>query len=75
MRLNAENPEYPEDDDERTPTVVEGAEEDREAVEPEVDDLEVLRRQRALGAEPADEGDAVEQVREVTMGDEDHRAD
>ncbi|MFJ8437885.1 hypothetical protein [Kitasatospora griseola] len=75
MRLNAENPEYPEDDDESTPTVLEGVEEEREAVEPEVDDLEVLRRQRELGAAPADEGDAVEQIREVEVGDEDHRAD
>ncbi|MGW4382729.1 hypothetical protein [Kitasatospora sp. NPDC004531] len=75
MRLNAENPEYPEDEDEPTPTVLEGIEEERPVVEPEVDDLEVLRRRRELGAEPADEGDAVEQVREVAMGDEDHRDD
>ncbi|MFD8594707.1 hypothetical protein ACFV1L_06880 [Kitasatospora sp. NPDC059646] len=74
MRLNAENPEYPEDDDEPIPTL-EGVEEEREAVEPEVDDLEVLRRQRELGAAPADEGDAVEQVREVATDDEDHRGD
>ncbi|MFJ1752888.1 hypothetical protein [Kitasatospora sp. NPDC088134] len=73
MRLNAENPEFPEDD-EQAPAVIEGADQERSAVEPEVDDLEVLRQQRLLGAEPADEGDAVEQVREVAADDdEDHR--
>ncbi|MFF0293207.1 hypothetical protein ACFYS8_11125 [Kitasatospora sp. NPDC004615] len=75
MRLNAENPEYPEDVDEPTPTVLDAGDAEREAVEPEVDDLEVLRRQRELGAAPAAEGDAVEQVREVAVGDEDHRGE
>ncbi|MDR3035403.1 MAG: hypothetical protein LBV78_20280 [Kitasatospora sp.] len=74
MRANAENPEYPEDEqDEQSPTVLEAADQDRAAVEPEVDDLEVLRQQREQGAAPADEGDAVEQVREVGLEDEDHR--
>ncbi|MFJ5230607.1 hypothetical protein ACIQBJ_12035 [Kitasatospora sp. NPDC088391] len=73
MRLNAENPEIPEDD-EQAPVLPEGADQERSAVEPELDDLEVLRQQRLLGAEPADEGDAVEQVREVAVDDdEDHR--
>ncbi|RKE19854.1 hypothetical protein [Streptomyces sp. TLI_171] len=75
MRLNAENPEFPEDDDEQSPAVLEAPDQDRSALEPDVDDLEVLRRQRELGAEPADEGDAVEQVREVGVEDEDHRED
>ncbi|MFE2346884.1 MULTISPECIES: hypothetical protein [Kitasatospora] len=74
MRANAENPEYPEDElDEQSPTVLEAADQDRAAVEPEVDDLEVLRQQREQGAAPVDEGDAVEQVREVGLEDEDHR--
>lgn len=73
MRLNAENPEFPEDDDEQSPAVLEADDEQRPAVEAEVDDLEVLRRQRELGAGPADEGDAVEQVREVAVEDEDYR--
>ncbi|MEU5387409.1 hypothetical protein [Kitasatospora cineracea] len=74
MRANAENPEYPEDElDEQSPTVLEAADQDRAAVEPEVDDLEVLRQQRERGAAPVDEGDAVEQVREVGLEDEDHR--
>ncbi|GAA2121209.1 hypothetical protein GCM10009759_70690 [Kitasatospora saccharophila] len=76
MRANAENPEnpeYPEDDDEQSPAVLEAADQERAAVEPEVDDLEVLRQQRERGAEPADEGDAVEQVREVALEDEDYR--
>ncbi|WP_100837571.1 hypothetical protein [Kitasatospora fiedleri] len=74
MRVNAENPEYPEDEqDEQSPTVLEAADQDRAAAEPEVDDLEVLRQRRERGAEPADEGDAVEQVREVALEDEDYR--
>ncbi|RAJ42333.1 hypothetical protein K353_02686 [Kitasatospora sp. SolWspMP-SS2h] len=74
MRVNAENPEYPEDEqDEQSPTVLEAPDQDRAAAEPEVDDLEVLRQRRERGAEPADEGDAVEQVREVALEDEDYR--
>ncbi|BAJ29344.1 MULTISPECIES: hypothetical protein [Kitasatospora] len=73
MRVNAENPEYPEDEDELSPAVLDAADQDRAAVEPEVDDLEVLRQRRDRGAEPADEGDAVEQVREVPLEDEDYR--
>ncbi|MEV4562071.1 hypothetical protein AB0K51_34565 [Kitasatospora sp. NPDC049285] len=73
MRLNSEIPEYPEDADQQSPDVLEAADENREAVESEVDDLELLRRQRALGAQPADDGDAVEQVREVAAEEEDQR--
>ncbi|GAA4855235.1 hypothetical protein [Kitasatospora terrestris] len=73
MRLNPENPEFPEDLDEESPAAMEPEDARREVVEHELDDLEVLSQHRALGADDADDGDAVEQVREVAVDDEDYR--
>lgn len=76
MRENPENPEFPEDYDEESPVVLEAEDEQREIANHEVDDYEVLRERRSMGAAgaagDADDGDAEEQSREITLDDDEY---
>ncbi|PBC78982.1 hypothetical protein BX265_3775 [Streptomyces sp. TLI_235] len=75
MRQNPENPEFPEDYDEESPAVMEAEDEEREVAERQGDELEQLRERRALGADEADDGDAVEQALVASLDDEDDYRD
>ncbi|MCU7824007.1 hypothetical protein [Kitasatospora sp. DSM 101779] len=73
MVQNPENPEFPEDYDEESPAVMEAEDEEREVAERQGDELEQLRERRALGADQADDGDAVEQSMVVSLDEDDYR--
>ncbi|MFJ1704450.1 hypothetical protein [Kitasatospora sp. NPDC088346] len=73
MPQNPESPEFPEDFDEESPVVVEADDEEREVADHLGDDLELLSERRALGAGDSDDGDAVEQVREVDLDEDEYR--
>jgi hypothetical protein len=80
MPQNPENPEFPEDyQDEQSPVVLEAEDDKREIANHEMDDYEVLRERRAMGAAGAaggaDDGDAEEQSREVTLDEDEYRGD
>ena len=75
MRQNPENPEFPEDYDEESPAVMEAEDEEREVAERQGDELEQLCEWRALGADEADDGDAVEQALVASVDDEDDYRD